>query len=401
MDIFASFDVLKPARRNEEAPKASLLFDLASRGNHTKIESLLRDLKDGDVGFLVNGFNSLHISAKKNHIDVFRTLCLHSPNLLQSRTSDGRTCEMIATYEGNVGILKLITSFEPTPNEQTVECLDELGQSSLHYACWGGHIESVKYLIEECGTHRCLDRRNNEGVTPLHMAITGKFPNIVGYLMDKLPNKNDDRSDGDPMTNTEKANGDESEENVTSMGYNNFHRAAISGSIEIMQLLLSHEANRQCIAAVTANGSTCLHLSVQNGHLEMTEFLITTLGLDVNASNEYDLRPLHLAAVMGSLPLFQLLLHHGADPTPLTASSQSVLHLAATHGHKVLCKYILSHPTLRIDIFALDTNGNSAVDAACSSGYKALAANLVQYKAEELRISSLLCTIQGVSWKGF
>jgi len=376
------FEAFASHERRAHPPKVnpnSRAFLLASKGDVVGLKDLL-DETDSTLDELVNGFNCLHISAKKNHDIIFQLILTKYPSMLESMTGDGRTSEMLAAAHGNINILRIISICRGKfnfGNEKT----DNNGQSALHYACFGGHLDCVKFLLEEDSSLRNLERRNSEGLTPQMMAIVAKHVHIVKYLVTK-ESKNEMK---DFHEEEEKA------QVSKTMGYNKFHRCAISGSIDIMHLLVSNEAERHLIYYLTANGSTSLHLSVQHGHLDMTYFLLTKQGLDVNFANASNMTPLHLACVQGSLLLFSLLLKHGANSTRLNSKKQTILHLACQHGHKSLCKYIIyNSKRLGIDMFSLDDDGHSSLDLATNSGYLQLASYLAQISAEQLRVSQIL-----------
>ncbi len=54
------------------------------------------------------------------------------------------------------------------------------GWTLLHYAAWGGSIDTIKYSVEQ---RRDINAKNNEGTSVIE--ITEKYPEIVKYLIDK------------------------------------------------------------------------------------------------------------------------------------------------------------------------------------------------------------------------
>ncbi|KAL4807523.1 hypothetical protein BDV18DRAFT_102847 [Aspergillus unguis] len=99
------------------------------------------------------------------------------------------------------------------------------------------------------------------------------------------------------------------------------HYIARSGDTELLtsfceQILGSRRSNldEQLLEAEDSTGCTPLHISVQNGHLNMTEMLLQ-MGADPNASNDNGETALHSACFCDqpSLAICQVLLAHGAQ----------------------------------------------------------------------------------------
>ena len=55
---------------------------------------------------------------------------------------------------------------------------DDEGQSALHHACLGGHLETVRYVTDNGAPGTCNDRDNND-MTPFHLACEGGFLEVV------------------------------------------------------------------------------------------------------------------------------------------------------------------------------------------------------------------------------
>jgi hypothetical protein len=55
---------------------------------------------------------------------------------------------------------------------------DEEGQSALHHACLGGHLETVRYVTDNGAPDTCNERDCND-MTPFHLACEGGFLEVV------------------------------------------------------------------------------------------------------------------------------------------------------------------------------------------------------------------------------
>lgn len=88
----------------------------------------------------------------------------------------------------------LVEHFTERPKEEKQAFLDapnEFGNTGLHWAALGGHLEVVKYLIAE-GASPAL--ANDKNYIPLDLASFGEKMNVVDYFlsqMDKMENSGD------------------------------------------------------------------------------------------------------------------------------------------------------------------------------------------------------------------
>mmetsp|Transcript_1052 Transcript_1052/g.1172 ORF Transcript_1052/g.1172 Transcript_1052/m.1172 type:complete len:368 (+) Transcript_1052:177-1280(+) len=362
MDIWGAFS---DGNEPRNSPNVLSLFNSASRNQLEKVNSILAKNSTLKIDEDVNGFNCFHIAAKKGHIDVIKRLHELYPDLVNTRTSDNqRSPLMLAAFEGNEILAEYLSQFELT------SVVDASGNNALHYACWGGHFELAKYLIEKKQFDPSV--KNVEGLNAIQFAAAGKHLMIVQYLTKFEGNLAVELSDS---------------------GYNSLHRAAISGSFETVKfLLLSSTAGQHGVPinSKAHNGNTALHLTAQHGSLDIIQYLIDEKA-EVNVQNDYDLTPLHFACIGGHLNIVRYLVLHGASIHIRNSSGSTALHLAAGSGKHDICAYLAEQP--KIDLMALDSEGHSAIDAALSAGYKEIASRLAFWSCIELRSKKLLLLI--------
>jgi hypothetical protein len=98
-----------------------------------------------------------------------------------------------------------------------------------------------------------------------------------------------------------------------------------------------------------------------------------------NARDKSGYTPLLYASRRGDVELCRLLLDHGADPNAATPSLRMTpLHRAASTGNAAVVALLLAHGA-RAD--ALDTAGNSALQAARAGGHDAVVKLLASHAA--------------------
>lgn len=88
------------------------------------------------------------------------------------------------------------------------------------------------------------------------------------------------------------------------------------------------------------NGAPILTLACAD-NLENEVELLLQYGADPNRQSEYELTPLQSAAANYSLPIFKLLIQHGATPT-VDDQGQNILHYIVQTGFPDFCKYGIS-----------------------------------------------------------
>ena len=67
----------------------------------------------------------------------------------------------------------------------------------------------------------------------------------------------------------------------------------------------------------------------------------------------YDLAPIHVASLSGSLDILKLLLHHGANVDAVDGQGRSCLHCATLSGQKNALKYLLGLEDMYDDLLDL------------------------------------------------
>ena len=97
-------------------------------------------------------------------------------------------------------------------------------------------------------------------------------------------------------------------------------------------------------------GHTALHFASLNGHIDIVIYLIHTLGLDVNCTDNDMGTPLHCACQRGHRHIVDYLLQSNGSINILTSSKVSILHSACDGGNisiiELLCDLGLE-PTIR------------------------------------------------------
>ncbi|XP_022605272.1 ankyrin repeat domain-containing protein 16 [Seriola dumerili] len=113
------------------------------------------------------------------------------------------------------------------------------------------------------------------------------------------------------------------------------------------------------------SGDTLLHYAARHGHLDIVEYLIKCVGMDVEVYNNDYKRPLHEAASMGHQACVSYLLREGASVDSLKKADWTPLMMACTRRNLDVIQELLCHgadPTLR------NKDGWNSFHIACREG---------------------------------
>ena len=237
-------------------------------------------------------------------------------------------------------------------NPNWVNAKDGKGLTPLHYAVAVDNLEIVKLLVGRWAT---FNVKNNAGFTPLDVARTRKSTAIVEYFEDI-------DATASPLFNAIR-NGSLNRVcyflhyyphwiNVKDgTGWTPLHWAVNEGNIEIVQFLVSKGADVNFMPK--HHGWTPLHSAVSITNLEIVKFLISA-GANVNAANAGGYTPLHWTASLcwtasGLVPesdeavaIAEFLVSQGADVNAKTEDGKTPLDLANENGKTATAAFLSS-----------------------------------------------------------
>ncbi|KAI1372687.1 ankyrin repeat-containing domain protein [Hypoxylon crocopeplum] len=126
------------------------------------------------------------------------------------------------------------------------------------------------------------------------------------------------------------------------------------GLVDIARTLLGYQVTPLGAFRTTTNGVTLLHTAVATGSLEMVKLLLSAEA-DVNVLDEdsflgFEGTPLHVACHLGFEGIVRLLLSKGADVNIANSSRITALHVASSRGFPSICKLLIDHgATITLD----------------------------------------------------
>ncbi|XP_062299637.1 ankyrin repeat domain-containing protein 16 [Scomber scombrus] len=133
------------------------------------------------------------------------------------------------------------------------------------------------------------------------------------------------------------------------------------------------------------SGDTLLHYAARHGHLDIVEYLIKRVGMDVDVYNNDYKRPLHEAASMSHQSCVSYLLQEGAKVDSLKKADWTPLMMACTRRNLEVIQEVLSHgadPGLR------NKDGWNSFHIACREGDPVVIQHLLLNAADVWRTES-------------
>lgn len=320
----------------------ALMF--AALAGHVKVAAMLLDHgAEINVESDSNKDSPLTFACWKGHCDVVELLLGRTANI-EHRTKEGFTPLMFAALGGHTDVARKLLERDARVNVPSGSNND----IPLTSACWKGHHEVVKLLLEFKSN---IEHRTKDGCTPLMLAAREGHYSVAKLILDS-----------------------NAEVNVPSGSENNIPLtlACWKGHTKVVELLLEHKSN---IEHRNKAGCTPLMLASREGHVETTCLLLNK-GAEINTpSGSNDDTPLTLACWKGHVDVVDLLLKHNSKGDHQTKTGCTPLMEATREGHVAVAEQLLLHGA---DVELPDNYGQSPLFMACWKGHRDVAELLLE-----------------------
>ncbi|KAL9616887.1 MAG: hypothetical protein Q9160_008276 [Pyrenula sp. 1 TL-2023] len=215
--------------------------------------------------------------------------------------------------------------------------------SALSEACWHGHFEVVKLLLDQkCVTETHSYGPAPEGATPLIWAAKGGWTDIICLLLDQA------------AANIE---------GVDYEGRTALYHAVNDNKPSATEALLARKADTEVTCRLRY---TPLCRAAQSGCDSIASHLLRARAR-VNAMNNWYWTPLAEASRHGHLRIAQMLLNYGAQANTADNRRYTPLTRAAQYGHLAIVELLLKEGTS--EIHAINQGGWSALHEASAHGF--------------------------------
>ena len=336
------------------------------------------------------------LAVLRNHLEIVGWLASIDLACMKLQNKEKLSVLHVAAANGKTEIASvLLKSVNSSDKSSLISSPDDEGMTAFHWSCLEGHLEFSKCLLEEYNNYKSESDpllhtiQNNNGITPLVLAVLRNHLEIVGWLASidlacmKLQNK-------DKLSV--------------------LHVAAANGKTEIASVLLksvNSSDKSSLISSPDDEGMTAFHWSCSEGHLELSKWLLEEYN---NYKSESDpllytiqcnngITPPVLAVLRNHLEIVGWLASIDLARMKLQNKDKlSVLHVAAANGKteiaSVLLKSVNSSDKSSL-ISSPDDEGMTAFYWSCSEGHLEFSKWLLEeynnYKSES---DPLLHTIQ-------
>ena len=196
--------------------------------------------------------------------------------------------------------------------------VDDYKCIALHYSAGTGNYELFKFFAD---IETDIYLKNIKGGNSLHLAALHGHLHLCKILIKKY--KFDVHM-------------------VDDYGWKSLHYSARNGSYELVTFFVDEGTD---IYLKTNDGSNCLHIAAENGHLNLCKILIDKYNFDVDLKNNNGYNVLHFSSKNGSFDLFSYILGKGSEIYCKANDMKNVLHLSAHGGHFEICEFVLEYFT--------------------------------------------------------
>ncbi|CAK7272636.1 hypothetical protein SEPCBS119000_005230 [Sporothrix epigloea] len=245
----------------------------------------------------------------------------------------GRENEIPALYRaaeaGHIAMVEELLRYRANPN---VIVRSRQGQTALFPACFRGHNQIVRLLLDHGADVRIRDR---EGRTPLLYLASEK--DKVKWTMDTL--------------RLLLGHGHANPEVRDNIGRTPLLWAATNGNLQLVEALLNGSLGGTVadVSAANNRGRSALHLAAEANHEAMVRLLLK-YEADPNATSDGGWTPLHNAVQNGHEAVVSLLLDADANVNAELSNGMTALHWAAFNGFESVVKLLLARDETRLDI---------------------------------------------------
>ena len=228
--------------------------------------------------------------------------------------------------------------------------------SCLDYACYGGNLEAVKYLVET----KCWDptQYNKDGNSPLHMACAGGSFDVVQYLV---------KTCGSSLTHKNE------------IGLNSLHWTVLctSQSTATLQYCIANGLNP---LEKSESSQTAFHIACLGVKIEMIKCLINANSAGLRIKDKFGMTPFLYGCKNGLIDVVKCLLEdyqNDFNPSAQNAYGVNAIHFACMNDHLNIVQLCASGRTTIHMMEQRDFDGNTPLMYAATYGHTEILRNLI------------------------
>ncbi|XP_046560779.1 putative ankyrin repeat protein RF_0381 [Haliotis rubra] len=266
-------------------------------------------------------------------------------NIVDVNSNDGEktTPLLLAAYHGKRDVLVLLIE-----KGAYISAVDHESKNILHLSCTGGHVDTVKYVLNQSIVD--INSKDDEAMTPVMLAASLGKREVFDILLKNGADLSVVDKGGDNILYSAIRGGNGKIVNYIliqnivdinskySDGMTPVQLAAYYGQKEAFEILVKKGAD---LSAVDESGDNILHLACVGKDEEIMKHVLRLDILDINCRDTDGSTPLLLAIEYNARGVFDVLLESGADPSVVNRDGDNVLHLACLRGDEEMVKHVL------------------------------------------------------------
>lgn len=368
---------------------------LASQGRHRDIAELLIVQGRADVNrqSTESHETALMIASNRGNLGIVNLLLKNGKANVNLQKKSGATALMLATFAGYADIVKVLLTGGANANMQ-----ESAGNSAILLASMRGYLNVIQVLISEGRADETIP--NRDGQTAVQMAVKGGHMPTVKYLLERQPQQEGHHLLREAILGgfldicellLTQYNADGASA-MTPMDRTPLQLASEEGDLDIVNLLLVHghltgtDMNKQN----TRMGYSALHIACEKGHDAVVHRLLQEPVLDVDIQSRDGTTALMLAAARGSLnQVVSLVSTRGANVNlQKTTSARMALHFASAEGHERVVYFLVNGGTVQ-DINARELKGWTALSFASFYGHTSTVKTLLEGGRGDIDVNQL------------
>ena len=281
------------------------------------------------------------ISFKEGNIEIARKL-LNLQTVKATDKADRNLFHYAFMSQSPEDMTKILVEFcndnFTRQDQEDMLTAKDLSEETPFHVLAGRHLRKEQFdkifkILENAPIQKCLREKNERKQTPFHKAAMHEDPSFIEAVLD-LGSVNTLLAEKDENSNT------------------GLHLAANEKRTDIVKLILKHVSPKQTLKFIAMKnifGWTPFSGAVVSGNLEAANEMLKDLSRAEkrNLINQPDLSntcPIHLAAKLGHVEVFNMLLENGAEITKKETDSKTALDIAINFEQRAIIQAIIDGP---------------------------------------------------------
>ncbi|VDP44855.1 unnamed protein product [Heligmosomoides polygyrus] len=250
------------------------------------------------------GMTPLHYAAMKANEPAARALIKNKASV-NAKAVKGATPLLTACVYGSDDIVKLLLS-----NGADCSCADNRMNTVYHIAALHGRSDSLKLLLQYGGpsARSMLWLSNNEGKTPLRLAVDGNHPETVSAILQLKPEGDADFNEKDKLL---------------------LHEAAAKGYLKVVECLIKHGYD---LRLRDEDLKLPLHAAAEHNQADVVRLLVELAPDSIEEQDDLGMPPFLVAVAQNAIDVVKILIDYSTDICITDNEGRSAIYVGAKYN---------------------------------------------------------------------